>query len=105
MSFIWKSIRDSDFKHILNPCVLRISRQGPLKNLVFSKFWPPSSILEEMENVVYLENHKRYSDFGKFSTSWVPRTTRTSEKLRLLPISAAILNFRGNGKCHSSGKP
>ena len=28
----------------------------PLNNVNFPEFWPPSSILAEMENVVYLEN-------------------------------------------------
>ena len=35
----------------------------PLKNVEFPDLWLPSSILAESENVVYLANRKRWSDF------------------------------------------
>ena len=36
----------------------------PLKIFDFSKFWPQLEFLAQMENVIYLENYNRQSDFG-----------------------------------------
>ena len=53
-----------------------------------------------METIAYLENWEETAILGKF---WILLDTkdysRTSEKLRLLCISAAILNFSRNLKC------
>ena len=42
MSFILKTIRDSDFGQILDPKGLGTTPLAPLKNLDFFQFWPPS---------------------------------------------------------------
>ena len=65
-------------------------------NLYFSEFWLPSGILAEMENFVFLEN--RYSDSRQILAPLgaLYYSYRTSEKLRVLPILATILNFGRN---------
>ena len=43
------------------------------------------------------------SNFGQICwTTWIlmDHTSMTSEKFRIFPIFAAILNFSGNEKCH-----
>ena len=68
------------------PRVLRTTSLASLTAYDFSEFWPPSCILAEMEEVVYLKNHKRSSDFRQSFDTPLPQGTKdysfnTSENL------------------------
>ena len=59
MLFISNTVRDKAISGKFGTQrVLRTTPLGPLKLFGFSKFWLPSSIFVEMENVVYFVNHK-----------------------------------------------
>ena len=56
MLFISKTIRDRVISgKFWTPRVPRTTHLGHLRNSDFSKFQPPSLILAEMENIVYLK--------------------------------------------------
>ena len=64
MLFISKTVRDRAISsYFLTIWILEIFGILPLKNVKFLKFRPPYSMLLEVENVGYLKNLYRQSDF------------------------------------------
>ena len=70
MSFISKTIRDRAISgKFWTERVLGTAPVASRKILDSFDFRPPSGIVAEVENVIYCENRKRWSDFGQiFST-------------------------------------
>ena len=69
-----------------------------VQKVEFPEFCPPSSILVEIENVIYLENRKGYCNFKIIFDHLDIRDLWyiASEKCQISQILLTIFNFVGN---------